>query len=575
MFIGDSMFKKIIVKNFRSLKNFSMEFNEGLNVIIGENDAGKTSLIDSLKILFNEKKVDVNDFNNFYEIIEIQVETDDTIFVARISPSENPIITYKIQPSKNKCFEIRSELNSEDFLTQTDDLIRDKLKNYCSIFSVTYRKTSKIETIIKNLMEKIEKVLNENEYIESKNIDYPVSFLGSKEFEDMNNFFENSFFKEFKQKIWDEPIQGKSIYNHLELKIDKFKENVLDKHNTEDLYKNLSDFLPNFKEIKMDIEPDPKLNLNIDVKFLNSKNEQISLEKMGDGTNRRTTMAVFKHKSDKEDLCYVFDEPDAHLHIKAQLDVLHLFEDLTNYNKQVIITTHSPFLINEINPNDIKLMYLDDENISHVKEFTEKIEPKYLADLGINNLDLFFTQKLIIVEGESELIFLPKFYEKVYNEPITHKFVKILKAEGIDEIPRFVQITKEAFSNTNIIILMDNDASKKTENKLKKISNEYDLSKKQIFKLGEKEFEDSFSDEIILQSINDYLKDISNEEEFVTMKEIKEIRKTKKFSGGLAKIIFEKTNESFKKPLFAEYLVKNCTIHDVDAQISKLFDLIR
>ena len=34
-----------------------MEFNNGLNVIIGENAAGKTSLIDSLKILFGKKKI--------------------------------------------------------------------------------------------------------------------------------------------------------------------------------------------------------------------------------------------------------------------------------------------------------------------------------------------------------------------------------------------------------------------------------------------------------------------------------------------------------------------------------------
>lgn len=50
------MLKSIKIKNFRSLKNFNMEFNQGLNVIIGENDAGKTSLIDSLKILLAKRK---------------------------------------------------------------------------------------------------------------------------------------------------------------------------------------------------------------------------------------------------------------------------------------------------------------------------------------------------------------------------------------------------------------------------------------------------------------------------------------------------------------------------------------
>ncbi len=55
---SDIMLKSIKIKNFRSLKNFNMEFNSGLNVIIGENDAGKTSLIDSLKILFSKKKIE-------------------------------------------------------------------------------------------------------------------------------------------------------------------------------------------------------------------------------------------------------------------------------------------------------------------------------------------------------------------------------------------------------------------------------------------------------------------------------------------------------------------------------------
>ena len=57
------MIKTIHIKNFRSLKDFQMDFNEGLNVIIGENDAGKTSIIDSIKILFGYKKIDINDYN--------------------------------------------------------------------------------------------------------------------------------------------------------------------------------------------------------------------------------------------------------------------------------------------------------------------------------------------------------------------------------------------------------------------------------------------------------------------------------------------------------------------------------
>lgn len=50
-----------------------MEFNSGLNVIMGENDAGKTSLIDSLKILFSKKKIDINDFNEIENPVTIEL----------------------------------------------------------------------------------------------------------------------------------------------------------------------------------------------------------------------------------------------------------------------------------------------------------------------------------------------------------------------------------------------------------------------------------------------------------------------------------------------------------------------
>ena len=77
-----------------------MEFNKGLNVIIGENDAGKTSLIDSLKILFGKKKIDSNDFNEIEKPVTIELEDMDyTYFMESKVNEDTPINTYKIKPS--------------------------------------------------------------------------------------------------------------------------------------------------------------------------------------------------------------------------------------------------------------------------------------------------------------------------------------------------------------------------------------------------------------------------------------------------------------------------------------------
>ena len=313
------MLKSIKIKNFRSLKNFNMEFNSGLNVIIGENDAGKTSLIDSLKILFSKKKIDMNDFNEIENPVTIELEDIDYTYFMESKVSEDTLInTYKIKPSIEKANQIKEELESEEFNSLDENDQKIILKKYSSIFNVTFRSNSKVETLKENIIKELE----EDEFTEVKTLNYPISFLGSREFENIDSFFENTFFKELKEDIWDYKIEGKTINQHIEDYIDEFKDQQLNNENAQELNTQLKEFLPDFKEINPIVTSEPKLNLKINVELLNTNNQQMLLEKMGDGTNRRTTLAIFKHKKDKNDLVYVFDEVETHLHIKAQLDVL-------------------------------------------------------------------------------------------------------------------------------------------------------------------------------------------------------------------------------------------------------------
>ena len=142
------MLKSIRIKNFRSLKNFNMEFNKGLNVIIGENDAGKTSLIDSLKILFSKKKIDINDFNEIENPVTIELEDIDYTYFMESKVSEDTLInTYKIKPSIEKANQIKEELNNDEFNSLDENDQKIILKKYSSIFNVTFRSNSKVETL--------------------------------------------------------------------------------------------------------------------------------------------------------------------------------------------------------------------------------------------------------------------------------------------------------------------------------------------------------------------------------------------------------------------------------------------
>ena len=42
--------KNVTIKNFKAIADMTLEFQEGINLLIGDNGAGKTSVLDALSI---------------------------------------------------------------------------------------------------------------------------------------------------------------------------------------------------------------------------------------------------------------------------------------------------------------------------------------------------------------------------------------------------------------------------------------------------------------------------------------------------------------------------------------------
>lgn len=68
--------QKITIKNYRCFNNFSMEFQNGLNVIIGANNSGKTGLLYAIRLL-DEPTFSVDDFNKNNLLKYKELYTDD------------------------------------------------------------------------------------------------------------------------------------------------------------------------------------------------------------------------------------------------------------------------------------------------------------------------------------------------------------------------------------------------------------------------------------------------------------------------------------------------------------------
>ena len=72
--------KKLKIDGFRCLMNLEISFDDNMTVIVGENDAGKSSLVDCLKVITQNKPVELDDFNYGTDTIKLSIEIEDFVF---------------------------------------------------------------------------------------------------------------------------------------------------------------------------------------------------------------------------------------------------------------------------------------------------------------------------------------------------------------------------------------------------------------------------------------------------------------------------------------------------------------
>lgn len=133
------------------------------------------------------------------------------------------------------------------------------------------------------------------------------------------------------------------------------------------------------------------------------------------------------------------EEPEAHTHPQMQYIFIKNIKDVlkegtmtkgrSNINLQTIISTHSSHIVAESDFNDIK--YLFKQNPYEVKiRSLKELEKEYKSNgeienfnflkkyLTLNRAELFFSEKAVFIEGDTERLLLPAMMKKLDNERI-------------------------------------------------------------------------------------------------------------------------------------------------------------
>jgi putative ATP-dependent endonuclease of OLD family len=112
----------------------------------------------------------------------------------------------------------------------------------------------------------------------------------------------------------------------------------------------------------------------------------------------------------------LIEEPEAHLHAQRQLRLMKFLQEQSEQNDiQIIVTTHSPNLASAIDLNN--LVMLQNGRAFSLAEGQTKLEHsdyRFLQRfLDVTKANLFFARGVVIVEGDAESILLPTLAELI------------------------------------------------------------------------------------------------------------------------------------------------------------------
>jgi putative ATP-dependent endonuclease of OLD family len=175
--------------------------------------------------------------------------------------------------------------------------------------------------------------------------------------------------------------------------------------------------------------------------------------KPGFGSNNLLFMAcelLLLGQDDEGNKMLLIEEPEAHLHPQRQLRAMRYLQDQASKTDiQIIITTHSPNLASAISLSNLVMIHRG--RAFSMAEGDTKLSPsdyRFLERfLDVTKANLFFARGVMIVEGDAENILLPTL-AKILGRDFTGHGVSIVNVGGVG-LRRYARIFKRADEESN------------------------------------------------------------------------------------------------------------------------------
>lgn len=385
---------KINIQNYKLLRDVCVELNPDVNVFVGENDAGKSTLLETISIVASgklhgnafHKRLKANLFNidcrNAYIaalsttpiappkiVLEAYCDGDDASYcgtnntftenccgirvVAEFDPQYEAV--YKTMLEHHDVKDIPVELYRVSYRYFSGDIVAFKYAPLKAVY---------VDTTRKDYTGMVDRFVSENitEYLsEQDQVDLSLAYRHVRA-----DFQESETIEKLNSSIREnESLSGRNISLGLrENEIDEWKR---------------------------------QMSISIDA---------IPFEHIGFGTQNSIKVELAIKNSEEQVNLILMEEPENNLSHTNMAKLIHRIS--LSEGKQIFISTHSSFVVNKLNLKN--LLLVEYGRVKSFRDVPEDTVAYFLKLPGYDTLRLVLAEKVILVEGPTDDLIIQRAY---------------------------------------------------------------------------------------------------------------------------------------------------------------------
>lgn len=509
---------KMLIENFRSFERTEVEFHEGINVLIGHNNCGKSNLLAAMALIFDNsisKQLEVDDFYNGISVEKLKESSPKIKITITISQSKDEnLMSDELVTVSSWLISLetpyQAQIQYEYFLSSGEEENYkkrvsgiDNAKEIWKIIKSEYIRlyTYKIWTgnpenrvvVDSDSLRKFDyQFLNairdvERDMFSGRNtlLKRVIDFFMDYEVKSDDKLDENQKAEKIKERKDEFSANAEEIIQKLHIRLEAGNQEILSY--AKDIGASFDKSEPGFEGelteselysvLKLIIKQETGMTLPVDKNGLGYNNlifMSLLLAKMqadSDGKYMGSNAKVFP--------MLVIEEPEAHLHPTMQDKFIKFLNKNIEQKKvkQVFITTHSTFITAAVQLDDLICLYRDgnkacvaypertfwkDTDGTEINETSKKYVQRFLDATKSNML---FAERIIMVEGIAEQLLIPVLAEYI-GTSLADNHVAVLQVGGryFEHFLRLFDPKHPAAINRRIACITDIDPIRKKKN---------------------------------------------------------------------------------------------------------------